>query len=79
MCEEFDYIILDGPPVIVRPEIRFMVSNVDGVIVMLESEKARQQMALKVKQKIEIIGGKFLGVVINRRKYFIPNWIYRRL
>ena len=39
----------------------------------------RQQAALKVKQKVEIIGGKFLGVVINQRKYFIPNWIYRRL
>jgi Mrp family chromosome partitioning ATPase len=79
MREEFNYLILDGPPVIKSPEIRFIVSNVDGVILMLESEKAQQKVALKVKQKIETARGRFLGVVINRRKYYIPNWIYRRL
>ncbi len=79
MRERFDFIILDGPPVITNPEIRFISSKVDGTILMLESGRTRRHVALKAKQEIETAGGKFLGVVLNRRKYYIPNWIYRRL
>jgi capsular exopolysaccharide synthesis family protein len=79
MRERFDYIILDSPPVTMSPEIRFVSSKMDGVILMLESGKTRRHVALKAKQEIEVAGGNFLGVVLNRRKYHIPNWIYKRL
>lgn len=79
MHERFDYIILDGPPVISNPEIRYIGSKVDGVILMLESGKTRRNVAQKAKQEIEMAGGHFIGVVLNRRKYHIPKWIYRRL
>ena len=79
MRERFDYIILDGPPVTTSPEIRYIGSKVDGVILMLESGKTRRHVAFKAKQEIEMAGGRFLGVVLNRRKYYIPKWIYRRL
>ena len=79
MREKFDYIILDGPPVTTSPEIQYISSKMDGVILLLESGKTRRHVALKAKQDIELAGGKFLGVVLNRRKYYIPNWIYRRL
>ena len=79
MHERFDYIILDGPPVISNPEIRYIGSKVDGIILMLESGKTRRHVAEKAKQEIERAGGQFLGVVLNRRKYYIPKWIYRRL
>ena len=79
MCERFDYIILDSPPVTTSPEIRFISSKVDGTILMIESRKTRRHVALKAKQEIEMAGGQFLGTVLNRRKYYIPGWIYRRL
>jgi capsular exopolysaccharide synthesis family protein len=79
MHERFDYIILDAPPVTTNPEMRYIGSKVDGVILMLEAGKTRQHVAFKAKQEIEMAGGQFLGVVLNRRKYYIPKWIYRRL
>ena len=79
MRDRFDYIILDGPPVAIGPEIRFISSKMDGVILMIESGKTRRHVALKAKQEIETAGGRFLGVVLNRRKYHIPDWIYKRL
>jgi len=79
MRERFDYIILDGPPVTTNPEIRFISSKVDGTILMIESGKTRRNVALKAKQEIEMAGGRFVGAVLDRRKYDIPGWIYRRL
>jgi len=79
MRKHFDYIIMDSPPIASSPEIRFISSQMDGVILMLESGKTRRPVALKAKKEIEVVGGKFLGTILNRRKYYIPKWIYCRL
>ncbi len=77
--DRFDYLILDAPPVLIYSEFRILCSKMDGVVLVLESGKARQQVALRAKKEIVEAGGRILGVVINRRKYYIPDWIYKRL
>jgi capsular exopolysaccharide synthesis family protein len=77
--DNFDYLILDAPPVLIYPEFRILCSKMDGVVLVLESGNARRQVALKAKKEIEEAGGRILGVVMNRRKYYIPKWIYKRL
>ena len=56
-----------------------MVSMVDGVVLVVEAEKTRWPVALNVKEKTEQGGGRVLGVVFNKRKYYIPEWLYRRI
>jgi protein-tyrosine kinase len=46
---------------------------------VVESGKIRKQVALRAKKELEDAGAKILGVVFNRRKYHIPDWIYKRL
>lgn len=79
MRASFDYVILDAPPVSVFSDAQIIGRQVDGVILIVESGKTRRQVALKAKMDIEAAGGNFLGVVLNKRKFYIPNWIYRRL
>ena len=79
MRGSFDYVILDGPPVTLSPESRVIGTKVDGVILMLESGKTRRQVVIKAKREIEESGGKLLGIVLNKRKYYIPQWVYRWL
>jgi Mrp family chromosome partitioning ATPase len=52
---------------------------VDGVILVITYDKTRRQVAVRAKKDLEDAGANILGVVINRRKYYIPDWIYRRL
>jgi capsular exopolysaccharide synthesis family protein len=77
--ESFDYIILDAPPVPAFSEARVICAKVDGVVLVLRSGKTRRQVALKVKKELEEAGGTVLGVVANRKKYYIPEFIYKRL
>jgi protein-tyrosine kinase len=77
--EKFDLIIVDSPPATTFPDGPGIVSQVDGVILVVEAEKTRWQVALSVKEKIQKSGGKILGIVFNKRKYYIPNWLYKRL
>lgn len=79
MREKFDYVILDGPPILSFSESRVLCSMVDGVVMVLASGRTRRQVAARAKQEMEEAGGKVLGVVLNRRKFHIPTWIYERL
>jgi Mrp family chromosome partitioning ATPase len=46
---------------------------------VLAAGKTREHVAKRAKQEIEGTGGKILGVVLNRRRFRIPEWIYRWL
>lgn len=79
MHDLFDYIILDAPPVSGFSEARVLCKKVDGVVLVLEAGKTRKQVAVRAKKEIEEAGGDLLGVVLNKRKYYIPKWIYKML
>jgi capsular exopolysaccharide synthesis family protein len=79
MRGKFDYVILDGPPILSCSESRIISTKVDGVILMIESGKTRRRVALKAKAEIEKSGGNLLGVILNKREFHIPNWVYGRL
>ncbi len=79
MRDRFDYVILDAPPVPSFSESRLICPKVDGVILVIESGKTRRQVALKAKREMEEAGAKILGIVINKRKYYVPEWIYKRI
>ena len=76
--ERFDLIIVDSPPVTRFPDGPGIVSRVDGVVLVVEAEKTRWEVALNTKEKILQGGGKILGIVFNKRRFYIPGWIYRR-
>jgi Mrp family chromosome partitioning ATPase len=79
MDEMFDYVILDAPPMPRFPECRVLCTKVDGVILVIEAGNTRRQVALRAKSQLEEAGGRLLGVVLNRRKHYIPEWVYKRL
>jgi len=77
--EEFDYVILDSAPIPSFAEARVLCEKVDGVVLVVESGKIRRQVALRAKKELEDAGAQILGVVLNKRKYYIPEWLYKRL
>jgi len=77
--EKFDFVILDAAPIGKYSDPQTICSKVDGVVMVITAGKTRRQVAQRTKKKVEDAGGTILGVVINRRKYYIPEWIYKRL
>jgi capsular exopolysaccharide synthesis family protein len=76
---EFDWVILDGPPVTTYPDAASLAGAAGGAVLVLRAEKTRWEVADEAKRVLENTGTDILGVVLNRRKYHIPNFIYRRL
>jgi len=79
MSERFDYIVIDGPPLSDAPESIALSTKVDGIILVMDAQRTRRKIALRAKRRIEEVGGKVLGIVLNRRTYYVPGWLYRHI
>jgi Mrp family chromosome partitioning ATPase len=77
--EEFDLILIDSPAAISCSEWLLLTPKVDGVVLVVQAEKTRWQTVNKVKERILAQNGKILGVVLNKRRYPIPDFIYNRI
>lgn len=77
--KSFHYVILDSAPVSRFPDAQAICARVDGVILVIEAGITRLQVAQRAKKELEDAGGRILGVVLTKRKRYIPEWIYKRL
>jgi Mrp family chromosome partitioning ATPase len=77
--KRFDVVVVDSPPAGSSPVGFALCRTVDGVIIVLEAEKTRWPVVVSTKKRVLQNGGKIIGVVLNKRRFHIPDWIYRRL
>jgi Mrp family chromosome partitioning ATPase len=75
----FDNILIDCRSLRGSSEAAMLSSSVDGVAVVVEAGRTRREEILNAQRTIENAGGKFLGFVLNKRRYPVPEWLYRRL
>ena len=75
----FDNILIDCRSLHASADAAVLSSSVDGVVVVVEAGQARREEILNAQRTIETAGGKFLGFVLNRRRYPVPEWLYKRL
>lgn len=72
-------VILDGPPIIPYPESVHIASASDGVVFVIESERTKREIVARAKDALDTAEANILGVVLNRRRYVIPEFLYRQL
>lgn len=75
----YAWVIVDSAP---SQEVAFtnIVSRfVDGTVVVVESERTRIPVAQRIIQQVRENGGTPLGLVINKRKLLISDFLYRFL
>ena len=75
----FDNILIDCRSLHASGDAAVLASSVDGVVVVVEAGHSRRDEILNAQRTIEQAGGKFLGFVLNKRRYPVPGWLYRRL
>jgi Mrp family chromosome partitioning ATPase len=76
--ERFELVIVDCSP-ISRPGTLAAASRADGVVLVVEADRTRWPVAASARLAVERSGGSLLGVVLNKRRYHIPEAVYRLL
>ena len=75
----FDNILIDCPPLKSSSDAAVLASSADGVVVVVEAGRTRRAEILNAQRTISVSGGKLLGFVLNKRRYPVPEWLYKRL
>lgn len=79
VATRYDYVLVDtdyiGSPFFSQTA----VSSADGLVLVVRAGKTNRQIAARALEMVRQVEGRVLGVVLNRREFPIPNFIYRRL
>jgi succinoglycan biosynthesis transport protein ExoP len=63
--ENFDYIIIDSPPLLKVTDPVILSTMVDGVILVVQSGKSTRDVLRRARQELSLAGAKIFGVVLN--------------
>jgi len=75
----YDWIVVDGPPVLESPDAASLGAVVDGVVLVVQAGRTKRPVLTRSVDLLRRSGGKVLGMVLNRRRLEIPEFIYRRI
>jgi succinoglycan biosynthesis transport protein ExoP len=77
--EEFDYVLIDAPPLSSCSDAVLLGQMTDGVILVVEANSTRRETARTAKETFEGANVKLLGAILNNRTFPIPEVLYRKL
>lgn len=75
----YDYVLIDSSAVLVAPETPILASHVDGIVLVVFTGKTKREVIKRAMVMVQKLDGTFIGTILNRKRYFIPEFIYRRV
>lgn len=75
----YDYVLCDSDFIGSPFFSQGAVAGGDGVVLVVRAGKTNREVAGRAVETVRHVGGRVLGVILNRREFPIPDFIYRRL
>lgn len=76
---KFDLVVFDMPSIGGAGLGIGLARLLDGVLLVVESERVRWEVAQRTKQLLLRAEARLVGAVLNKRQHHVPNWLYRTL
>jgi Mrp family chromosome partitioning ATPase len=76
---EFDFVLVDVPAILAYGDATLLGQLTDGVVLVVGSNTTRRESARVAKESLEAAGVPILGAVLNKRRFPIPEAIYKKL
>lgn len=68
LMNEFDYVLIDAPPMLAVTDAAVLSNQVDGVILVVRSGVTRIEVARQVKEQLVKANARLIGAVLNQVK-----------
>jgi capsular exopolysaccharide synthesis family protein len=79
LLQDFSFVIVDGCHFLDYSDVALYASVFDGIVVVIECEKTKWEVVRQVKDSLDNIGGRVLGTVLSKRRYYIPRNLYGKI
>jgi len=76
---EFDYVLVDIPPLSLYPDGVTLANMSDGLVLIVKADSTRREVAQAVVQDLRSAKVRVLGAILNERRFPIPQALYHRL
>lgn len=63
--EQYDYVLVDAPPVLPVTDVLTLLAKVDGVVLVVRGQETERHIAGLAVNRLDQLGGRILGVVLN--------------
>jgi capsular exopolysaccharide synthesis family protein len=77
--ERFDLVIFNSSPINKYSETVALAAHSDTAVLVMQAEVTKWDGMERCKAVLEKAGVPILGVVMNRRRYYIPHFLFKRL
>ncbi|QXI40775.1 CpsD/CapB family tyrosine-protein kinase [Pseudomonas xantholysinigenes] len=79
LSNQYRFVVIDGEAVYASADSLVIGTLVDGVILVVSAEETRWEVAQAAAQRLTQAGARLIGSVFNKRKYYMPKWLYDNL
>lgn len=79
LARGYHCVVLDLPPVNEASGSLGLAQLGDALTLVVETEHSRWEVARRALERLELGGARLAGVVLNKRRFPIPHWLYRWL
>jgi cellulose biosynthesis protein BcsQ len=77
--KQFTLVIIDSPPVLISQQAAAFAAAADCVVLVVEAERTRAMDLERARATLEQLGARILGVVLNKRRHWVPRFLNRRV
>jgi len=75
VLSRYDFVLLDSAPILGSSDSFTISTKVDGVILVVEANHTRYETIIRIENYLQD-SAKILGIVLNKRRFVIPNALY---
>ncbi len=78
-ASDYTYVILDSAPFGAVADPTNLARMASGVVLVVEAGRTVREVAAETTDDLRRAGIRVFGAVLNRRRFYVPDWIYRRI
>jgi len=75
----FQFIVVDLPVANELTDCSSICGLLEGLLLVVEAERVRSPVVIHARDHLFQAGARLMGIVFNKRRNHVPEWLYRRL
>jgi Mrp family chromosome partitioning ATPase len=76
---KFSMVLVMLPPTVLFAGVSHTARMTDGVAMLIDCNRTRWEVASECLRQLVESKVKILGVIMNRRKFYVPDWLYHSI
>ena len=77
--DTYELVVIASVTIVANNVGLYLAKAVDGVILVIEAQNSRAPVVMEAKKMLEESGSNIIGAVLNKRRLYIPQYLYRWL